>query len=138
VNITGLQFFGRDDPAVDEFFDSNRLPIDPPLKSNERSLRVHTFTVVLVNERQSIVSIVHEYVVFYQASAALIYDAVYFFARALDKFIDKHPFNITPLTCDAQKPWIHGAAFALFLKRVDKPIVNGSTCFVLLLVFSFD
>ncbi len=91
VNITGLQFFGRQDPAVDEFFDTNILEVPPPLKPNELSLR---------------------------ASAALIYDSVYFFARALSKFIEQHPFNIIPLTCDAQKPWIHGAAFALFLKTV--------------------
>jgi hypothetical protein len=40
VNITGLQFFGREDPAVDEFFDINNFQIDAPLKTNERSLRV--------------------------------------------------------------------------------------------------
>jgi hypothetical protein len=40
VNITGLQFFGREDPAVDEFFDSNILGVAAPLKANERSLRV--------------------------------------------------------------------------------------------------
>ncbi len=92
MNITGLQFFGRNDPAVDEFFDaSNNFDINPPLISNERSLR---------------------------ASAALIYDAVYFFARALNKFVEQHPFNISYLTCDAQKPWTHGSAFSHFLKKV--------------------
>jgi hypothetical protein len=41
VNITGLQFFGREDPAVDEFFDNNNnFDINPPLVTNERSLRV--------------------------------------------------------------------------------------------------
>ena len=40
VNITGLQFFGRDDPAASEFFDSNHLGINVPLKANEQSLRV--------------------------------------------------------------------------------------------------
>ncbi len=92
VNITGLQFFGRKDPAVDEFFDTNNnFDINAPLVPNERSLR---------------------------ASAALIYDAVYFFARALSKFVEQHPFNISSLTCDAQKPWIHGSAFSHFLKKV--------------------
>jgi len=50
----------------------------------------------------------------------LIYDSVYFFARALSKFIEQRPFNITPLKCDAQKPWIHGSAFALYLKTVKR------------------
>jgi hypothetical protein len=41
VNITGIQFFGRKDPAVDEFFDNNNnFDINPPLVPNERSLRV--------------------------------------------------------------------------------------------------
>ena len=40
VNISGLQFFGREDPAIDEFFDPNNLPVSPPLPANERSLRV--------------------------------------------------------------------------------------------------
>ncbi|CAF1077261.1 unnamed protein product [Adineta steineri] len=99
VNITGLQFFGRDDPAVDEFFDTNtnNFDINAPLVPNERSLR---------------------------ASAALIYDSVYFFARALSKFVEQHPFNITSLTCDAQKTWKHGSAFALFLKKFE---ANGIT-----------
>ena len=91
VNITGLQFFGRDDPAVEEFFELNQLAVSPPLKTNEQSLR---------------------------AGAALVYDSVYFFARALSKFVEQHPFNITPLVCDAQQPWAHGSAFALFLKTV--------------------
>ena len=94
MNITGLQFFGRQDPAVDEFFDSTQqFDINPPLIPNERSLR---------------------------SSAALIYDAVYFFARALSKFVEQYPFTISPLTCDAQRPWEHGSAFALFLKKVEK------------------
>ncbi|CAF1410580.1 unnamed protein product [Adineta steineri] len=99
VNITGLQFFGRDDPAVDEFFDTNtnNFDINAPLVPNERSLR---------------------------ASAALIYDSVYFFARALSKFVEQHPFNITSLTCDAQKTWKHGSAFSLFLKKFE---ANGIT-----------
>ncbi|CAF2721364.1 unnamed protein product [Rotaria sp. Silwood2] len=97
VNITGLQFFGRDDPAVHEFFDSNILSVNTPFQPNERSLR---------------------------ASAALMYDSVYFFARALNQFIEQHSFNITPLTCDAQQPWIHGSAFSLFLKTFE---VNGIT-----------
>lgn len=92
VNITGLQFFGREDPAVDEFFDTNtNFDINAPLVPNERSLRM---------------------------IPALIYDSVYFFARALSKFIEQHPFNATVLTCDAQKPWLHGSAFAHFLKKV--------------------
>ena len=93
MNITGLQFFGREDPAVEEFFEPNNLDVPVPLKINERSLR---------------------------SGAALIYDAVYFFARALHKFVEQHPFNITPLVCDTQRPWIHGSAFALFLKRVNR------------------
>lgn len=93
VNITGLQFFGREDPAVEEFFEPNLLEVSPPLKTNEQSLR---------------------------AGAALVYDSVYFFARALSKFIEQHPFNITSLVCDAQQPWTHGSAFALFLKTVEK------------------
>ncbi|CAF3689070.1 unnamed protein product [Rotaria sp. Silwood1] len=97
VNITGLQFFGRDDPAVNEFFDSDIFTTKPPLKPNERSLR---------------------------ASAALMHDSVYFFARALNQFVEQHSFNITPLTCDAQQPWIHGSAFSLFLKTFE---VNGIT-----------
>ena len=42
MNITGLQFFGREDPAVDEFFDpnDNHFNINAPLLANERSLRV--------------------------------------------------------------------------------------------------
>ncbi len=91
MNITGLQFFGREDPAVDEFFELSTLSVPPPLKPNELSLR---------------------------AGAALVYDSVYFFARALSKFVEQHPFDITPLTCDAQRPWIHGSAFAHFLKMV--------------------
>lgn len=91
MNITGLQFFGRDDPAVEEFFEPNQLAVPPPLKPNEQSLR---------------------------AGAALVYDSVYFFARALSKFVEQHPFNITQLVCDAQQPWPHGSAFALFLKTV--------------------
>ena len=98
MNITGLQFFGRQDPAVDEFFDTNQqFDINAPLLPNERSLR---------------------------SSAALIYDAVYFFARALSKFVEQYPFTIVPLTCDAQKPWEHGSAFALFLKKVGIAILN--------------
>ncbi|CAF1076629.1 unnamed protein product [Rotaria sordida] len=97
VNITGLQFFGRDDPAANEFFDANYLNTKAPLQPNERSLR---------------------------ASAALMYDSVYFFARALNQFVEQHSFNITPLTCDAQQPWIHGSAFSLFLKTFE---VNGIT-----------
>ena len=91
VNITGLQFFGRADPAVDEFFENSTLSVSPPLKLNERSLR---------------------------AGAALVYDSVYFFARALSKFVEQHPFDATPLICDAQRPWAHGSAFAHFLKTV--------------------
>ncbi|UJR36108.1 hypothetical protein I4U23_028843 [Adineta vaga] len=104
VNITGLQFFGREDPAVDEFFDSNNnhFSINAPLLSNERSLR---------------------------ASAALIYDSVYFFARALSKFVEQHPFNITPLMCDVQKPWRHGAAFSLFLKKFEANGITGKLKF---------
>ncbi|CAF0911622.1 unnamed protein product [Adineta ricciae] len=102
VNITGLQFFGREDPAVDEFFATNVLDVNPPLKINERSLRV---------------------------SAALIYDAVYFFARALSKFVEQRPFNVTPLTCEAQKFWSHGAAFALFLKTFEANGITGKIKF---------
>ncbi|CAF1332816.1 unnamed protein product [Adineta steineri] len=102
VNITGLQFFGRDDPAVDEFYEKNILNENAPLKANERSLRV---------------------------SAALIYDAVYFFARALSKFVEQSPFNITPLTCEAQKPWVHGSAFALFLKTFEANGITGKIKF---------
>ncbi|UJR09982.1 hypothetical protein I4U23_014206 [Adineta vaga] len=102
VNITGLQFFGRNDPAVDEFFDTNVLPVNSPVKLSELSLRV---------------------------SAALIYDAVYFFARALSQFVEQRPFNITPLTCEAQKPWIHGAAFALFLKTFEANGITGKIKF---------
>jgi hypothetical protein len=40
VNITSFQFFGREDSAVDEFFDNNHLDINAPLVTNERSLRV--------------------------------------------------------------------------------------------------
>lgn len=41
VNITGLQFFGREDPAVDEFFDNNNnFDVSVPLLPHERSLRV--------------------------------------------------------------------------------------------------
>ena len=126
MNITGLQFFGRDDPAVDEFFAPNLLPIQPPLKANERSLRVGD------EKRLLKFSLFHP-----QASAALIYDSVYFFARALRQFVEKHPFHVTPLACDAQKPWIHGAAFALFLKRVDRLLLHvpkRSLIIVLLLV----
>ena len=53
-----------------------------------------------------------------QTSAALIYDSVYFFVRALNIFAEKYKFNTTSLTCDAQQPWIHGSAFAHFLKTV--------------------
>ncbi|CAF1177003.1 unnamed protein product [Adineta steineri] len=102
VNITGLQFFGRDDPAVDEFYEKNILNENAPLKANERSLRV---------------------------SAALIYDAVYFFARALSKFVEQSAFNITPLTCEAQKPWVHGSAFALFLKTFEANGITGKIKF---------
>ncbi|CAF0743543.1 unnamed protein product [Rotaria sordida] len=103
VNITGLQFFGREDPAVDEFFDTNNnFDVNVPLVPNERSLR---------------------------ASAALIYDSVYFFARALNKFVEQHPFNITPLTCDAQKPWTHGSAFSLFLKKFEANGITGKIKF---------
>ncbi len=103
VNITGLQFFGRDDPAVHEFFETNILDVPAPLKTNERSLR---------------------------AGAALIYDSVYFFARALSKFVEQHPFNITSLICDAQKPWIHGSTFALFLKTVKRYVRDQLKMFV--------
>ncbi|CAF3385471.1 unnamed protein product [Rotaria sp. Silwood1] len=103
VNITGLQFFGREDPAVDEFFDNtNNFDVKVPLVPNERSLR---------------------------ASAALIYDSVYFFARALNKFVEQHPLNITSLTCDAQKPWIHGSAFSLFLKKFEANGITGKIKF---------
>lgn len=44
VNITGLQFFGRDDPAVDEFFDTTILNVSSPVNINERSLRVSLFS----------------------------------------------------------------------------------------------
>jgi hypothetical protein len=47
VNITGLQFFGREDPAVDEFFDNQMLDISAPLMTNERSLRVRTPIILL-------------------------------------------------------------------------------------------
>lgn len=43
MNITGLQFFGRDDPAVQEFFESNDLFVDSPIQNSERSLRVRFF-----------------------------------------------------------------------------------------------
>jgi len=72
------------------------------LKTNERSLR---------------------------ASAALIYDAVYFFARALSKFIEQHPFTITPLICNKQRPWQHGSAFALFLKTFEANGITGKIKF---------
>lgn len=103
VNITGLQFYGRQDPAVDEFFDNtHQFDINPPLLPNERSLR---------------------------SSAALIYDAVYFFARALSKFVEQYPFTISSLTCDAQRPWEHGSAFALFLKKFEANGITGKIKF---------
>ncbi|CAF4796115.1 unnamed protein product, partial [Rotaria socialis] len=103
VNITGLQFFGREDPAVDEFFDSNiYFNVNAPLVTNERSLR---------------------------ASAALIYDAVYFFARALSKFVEQHPLNTTKLTCDAQTPWMHGSALSHFLKKFEANGITGKIKF---------
>ena len=40
VNITGFQFFGREDPAVEEFFENQNLGVSAPLVVNERSLRV--------------------------------------------------------------------------------------------------
>lgn len=56
----------------------------------------------------------------FKASAALIYDSVYFFARALSQFVEQYPFNTVPLTCEAQKSWVHGSAFSHFLKKVTK------------------
>ena len=109
MNITGLQFFGREDPAVQEFFESNELPINSPIQSTEKSLRVNLSLFINTIDRS----------VSLQASAALIYDSVYFFARALRKFVEQHSFNITRLTCDSQQAWIHGAAFAHFLKQVE-------------------
>lgn len=111
VNITGLQFFGRNDPAVDEFFEENQFAIQAPLKPDEYSLRVGEQVLRSKNKEEFSFS-------FVKASAALIYDAVYFFARALKQFVDKHPFQIVPLKCEDQRVWQHGAAFALFLKKV--------------------
>lgn len=49
-----------------------------------------------------------------------MYDSVYFFARALSKFVEQHSFAITSVQCQAQVPWAHGSAFALFIKTVRK------------------
>ena len=55
VNITGLQFFGREDPAVDEFFDKNDFNVNAPLVANERSLRVrdasNRFSIAILRDR---------------------------------------------------------------------------------------
>ncbi|CAF2995238.1 unnamed protein product [Rotaria socialis] len=102
VNITGLQFFGRDDPAVREFFDKTVPGADIPVHHNEWSLR---------------------------APAALMHDAVYLFARAVNKFVEQHSFIITPLTCRAQEPWIHGSAFSLFIKTFEANGITGKIKF---------
>ncbi|CAF1315137.1 unnamed protein product [Didymodactylos carnosus] len=95
VNVTGLRIFNAKDQAIKEFFNVNQSIL---LTHNESSIRTST---------------------------ALMYDSVYFFARALIEYVKQNELYIRQLSCDAEEQWdIYGFKFASFLKRFE---VNGIT-----------
>jgi hypothetical protein len=59
-----------------------------------------------------------------QVSMALIHDAVQLFARALRR-LDSASVDISPLDCEKQMSWGHGASLINFMKDVSKIVPSS-------------
>ena len=53
-----------------------------------------------------------------QTAAALMYDAVYLFARSLQQLSEAHNVETGPLTCGGTNSWKQGSSLHNFIKMV--------------------
>ena len=53
-----------------------------------------------------------------QTHTALVYDAVFLFAKALTELMRAQDVTTSHLSCNRVKPWVHGSSLINYLKMV--------------------
>ncbi|XP_035228268.1 glutamate receptor ionotropic, kainate 2-like, partial [Stegodyphus dumicola] len=65
----------------------------------------------------------------FTTEVALVYDAVWTFATALNTLDKSQRLQLKPISCDTEKPWSHGLALSSHMREVELQGLTGRIVF---------